>query len=214
MEQKPISRDRTIAVYDKKQSIVNYLKLHNEDENKVKNLKRLTSVKDGVDLNQILKEVKKTDMNFPKPPWHSNETKNYKTERNRLYIHQKAVISDSFDQYEILNSSIPLISLELYLSKFGEDELENMKLKDILTFDSSLYDSIKLKLLELKEVAQKVNDNQIHEFLNYKINMIDSNKKNIDILVNNLEKIEDFVILEETIKFFLKKSSVDLAKSI
>lgn len=61
------------------------------------------------------------------------------------------------------------MNLENYLSKFDDDELEHLTLKNILTFDLEELDIIKKKLLELKEVSQKLNDYELNVMLEKKL---------------------------------------------
>lgn len=201
-------RERKFAVFDKKKSIVNYMKLDDENENKVKNLKRLTSGANEIDINSIIDIDKESEANnLPKPPSFSGDTKVYSnnTDDPKLHIHQRATIINSFDNYESLDTELSLIPLENYLSKFDEEELADLTIKDILTFDLKEFDNIKEKLEEFKEIGKKLNDSKIDDFLNEKIRCVSENRKNIDLLVSNLDKIEDFVILNETLKFFFKK---------
>jgi len=74
------------------------------------------------------------------------------------------------------------LNLENYLSKFDDDELEHLTLKNILTFDLEDLDIIKKKLLELKEVSQKLNDYELNVMLEKKLKV----NKNIlkPILIN------------------------------
>lgn len=74
------------------------------------------------------------------------------------------------------------MNLENYLSKFDDDELEHLTLKNILTFDLEDLDIIKKKLLELKEVSQKLNDYELNVMLEKKLKV----NKNIlkPILIN------------------------------
>ena len=45
--------------------------------------------------------------------------------------------------------------------------LNELTLKDILTFDLTEFDNIKIKLEEFNEIAKKLNDKEIEDFLNY-----------------------------------------------
>lgn len=62
--------------------------------------------------------------------------------------------------------------MENYLSKFDDDELDHLTLKNILTFDLEELDLIKNKLLELKEVSQKLNDYELNTMLDKKLKVI------------------------------------------
>jgi hypothetical protein len=198
-------RERKFALYDQKKSIVNYMKLNDEDEVKVSMIKRLTEMDKNIDINQILNDEKQknSEGELPKPPTHSNDKKIYQNE-DKLFIHQRAAIINSFDPFQTLDSELSLINLENYLSKFDEDELAQLSIKDILTFDISEFDTLKNKMESLREMGIKLNDSELGEFLNMKIKSIEENKRNIEILINNLDKVEDFIILNETLKFFLK----------
>jgi hypothetical protein len=62
-----------------------------------------------------------------------------------------------------------LLNLENYLSKFDDDEIDHMTLWNILTFDLEELDMIKNKLLELKEISQKLNDYELNTMLDKKL---------------------------------------------
>lgn len=76
---------------------------------------------------------------------------------------------DSFDDYEIIEQELSLLNLENYLSKFDDDELDHLTPKNILTFDLEELDIIKNKLLELKEISQKLNDYELNTMLDKKL---------------------------------------------
>jgi hypothetical protein len=227
-------RDRKSAIYDKKRSAVNYLKSDNisTEEDKKDILKKLTGI-DNLNLNQS--EIKKiiesnTEIeNLPKPPTFTNVSKIYNTDTEsvnsknyfssesnnvpRLFIHNKSTLIKDFDIYTPLESELALVNLENYLAKFDEDEVSEMTVKDILTFDLKEFDGIKNKLEEILEVVIKSNDKEIIDFLSEKIKSVDTNRNNINLILNNLDKVEDFVILSETLKFFFKKSDSRLTIS-
>ena len=62
-----------------------------------------------------------------------------------------------------------MLNFENYLSKFDGDELDHLTLKNILTFDLEELDIIKNKLLELKEISQKLNDYELNTMLEKKL---------------------------------------------
>ncbi len=203
------SRDRTGAVYDKRKTLANYLKLDKDDDIKTINVKRLTN-NQIIDVDKMMQELRTDDVTFSKPPNHSNTKKKYSNNTNnskgsKILINQNSVVFDSFDECEYINKELSSISLENYLSKFDEDEIDNLSLKDILTFDIKEYDSIRRKLLDFQLIAQKFNDKELLELLSSRLVQLDKNKDKIEGLINNFERINDFIILEESIKFFLKK---------
>jgi hypothetical protein len=209
---KRASRDRTFAVFDKKKSLRNYMKLDDENENKVEMIKRLTGGTNSIDINSINElNQEDVDIDLPKPPVFSSEKKIFSSDKSNLgagkiAIHERATIFSSFDKYEVIDSELSLVNIENYFSKFDEDELNELKIKDILTFDLKEFDLIKEKLKEFQEVGKKLNDSEIDKFLEEKIKRLEDNNKNVGLLINNLEKVEDFVILNETLRFFFKKN--------
>jgi hypothetical protein len=204
-----LPRERKGAVKDQKKSIVNYMKLDDENENKVNMIKRITMQDSKIDIEKIVNEMhndknKNEKEMLPKPPEHSGDVKQYRTPGSKLYINQSAAIINSFDQFETIDCELSLINLENYLSKFSEDELDQLCVKDILTFDMKELDKMQAKLEEFKLMGMKLNQDDIREFLEEKIKSIEWDKKNIRLLIQNFDKIEDFVILSETMKFFFK----------
>lgn len=202
------SRDRTFAVYDKRQSLKNYLKLDDENENKAHMIKRLTSENITLDVSTLIEE-NQNELNYqlPKPPKFSETKKlflNSETQ-NKILIHERATVINSFDKYDVIDSELSFVNLENYLSKFDEDELSELKTKDILTFDLKEFEKIKRKLEEFREVGKKFNDNDLNNFFNDKIKSVEDNKKNIALVLNNLDRVEDFIILDDILKFFFKK---------
>ena len=200
-------RDRKSAVYDKKKSMLNYLKLDDTDENKKDRLKRLTAEGNNK-IDSTIIEENNIDINLPKPPHFSLDTKHYSSNKdnNKLYLHSRATIISNFDTYSSLDSELSLINLENYFAKFDEDELSQLTVKDILTFDLKEFDVIKSKLQELLEVGLKTDDKEIIDFLEEKIKNVENNRNNINLVLTNLDNIEDFVIMNETLKFFFKNA--------
>jgi hypothetical protein len=203
------SRDRTFAVYDKKQSLINYLKLDNENENKAHMIKRLSGDSNVIDVNALIEECQ-NEFNFqlPQPPKFSETNKNYlqSETKSKILIHERAKIINSFDRYDIIDNEMSFVNLQNYLSKFQEDELSELKIKDILTFDPQEFVKIKNKFEEFKDIGKKFNDTELNEFFDDKIQCVEEDKKKIKLILNHLDKIEDFIILDEILKFFLKKS--------
>jgi len=69
----------------------------------------------------------------------------------------------------MIEQELSLLNLENYLSKFDDDELDHLTIKNILTFDLEELDIIKNKLLELKEISQKLNDYELNTMLEKKL---------------------------------------------
>jgi len=195
------SRDRKSAVFDKKKSIFNYMKMDDKNESKKERINRLTSGQ-NYDLKSIKQQEFESDL--PKPPQFSEAEKIYSStkDNNKLYIHERATIINNFDQYIPIEMDLSLINLKNYLAKFDEDEINNITLKDIITFDLKEFENIKNKLKDLLKIASVSNDSEIINFLNEKIKNVDLNTQNIRCLLGNFDKAEDFIILNETMKFF------------
>jgi hypothetical protein len=209
-----MNRDRKFAVYDKQKSLKNYLKLDDDDELKGSAIRRLTGA-DHIDYNKITQFLKDNSNqeeegvnNLPKPPSFSGIPKIFLHQDNEMniFIHERGAVINNFDHFETLAQDLSLINLENYLSKFEEDELDSLRIKDILTFDLKEFDQIKAKLEEFIQIAEKLNDQEIKDFLKAKIKNVEMNRSHIDLLVENLEKVDDFIILNETLKFFFKKT--------
>ena len=195
------SRDRKSAVFDKKKSILNYMKMDDKNEIKKDRINRLTSGQ-NYDLKNIKQQEFESDL--PKPPQFSEAEKVYSSTKdtNKLYIHERATIINNFDQYKPIDMDLSLINLKNYLAKFDEDEISNITLKDIITFDLKEFDNIKNKLNDLLKIASVSKDSEIINFLNEKIKNVDLNTQNIKCLLSNFDKVEDFIIMNETMKFF------------
>lgn len=203
------SRDRTFAVYDKQKSLLNYLKLDDENENKANMIKRLSGDLNVFDVNALIEESQ-NEFNFqlPQPPVFSQKKKNFfqSETKSKIMIHERAKIINSFDRYDIIDNEKSFVNLENYLSKFHEDELSEMKIKDILTFDPQEFVKIINKFEEFKEIGKKFNDTELNEFFDDKIKCVEQDQKNVKLILHHLDKIEDFIILDEILRFFLKKS--------
>jgi hypothetical protein len=202
------SRDRTSAVYDKRRSLINYLKLDDENENKATMIKRITGDDTTLDISTFMEENQNEyNHQFPKPPQFSETKKSYLNSNttSKIAIHERATIINSFDKYDVIDSELSFVNLENYLSKFDEDELTQLKTKDLLTFDQREFEKIVKKLEEFREIGKKFNDEELNNFFNEKIKCVEENKQNIKLILNNLEKVEEFIILDEILKFFFKK---------
>ena len=205
------SRDRTSAVYDKRRSLLNYLKLDDENENKASMIKRLTGDNTTLDISSLIEENQlENDHQLPKPPQFSETKKTYlnSNTKSKISIHERATIINSFDKYDSIDSELSFVNLDNYLSKFDEEELNQLKIQDILTFDPKLFEKIKRKLEEFREIGKKFNDEELNNFFNEKIKSVEDNKRNINLILNNLEKIEEFIILDDILKFFFKKPKI------
>ena len=206
------TRDRKSAIFDKKRSIANYIKSE-DDHSKAKNIKRLTG-DNNLDLLTFIQEEKRKEKmakeeinsNFPQPPKFSNENKIYPHSTNpKLLLSQSASVFNNFDSYKILEHELCLINLENYLAKFDEEEINDLKVRDLLSFSLEEFEKTRIKLDELLEISRKFYDEEMIDFLGEKIKTFEENKMKIIYLLVNLDKVEDFVILDETIKIFFKK---------
>ncbi len=209
-----LSRERKPAIIDKKRSIANYIKLDDSNLNKVESIRRLTGDA-NIDLinfiqeEKLKKEKEKELQNniFPKPPQFSNQTKTFLSkDPNKLHLSSYASVISNFDNYKNIEHELCLINIETYLAKFDEEELNDLKVKDILSFDMKEFEKTKNKFEELVEVSKKFNDDEMTLFFEDKVKHVEQNQMKITALLTNLEKFEDFVVLDETIKFFLKKN--------
>lgn len=196
-------RDRKGAVFDKKKSVLNYIK---SEANSEQISKRFTEANIDISLIKKLDKESNSNNNLPKPPPFSHKLKSFSSQGNspKLFIHHKSTIVNNFDPYKSLDQELSLINLENFLLKFEDDEIEQMTVKDVLTFDLKEFDNIKIKLEEFVEVASKLGDKEIILFLNEKINSVNENRAKIECLLFNFEKVEDFVVLNESMKFFFK----------
>ncbi len=90
----------------------------------------------------------------------------------KIFFNSRAAIINSFDDYEFIEQGLSLLNLENYLSKFDNDELDHLTLKNILTFDLEELNIIKNKLIELREVSQKLNDYELNVIIEKKLKVI------------------------------------------
>jgi hypothetical protein len=209
-----LSRERKPAIIDKKRSIANYIKLDDNNASKAESIRRLTG-NNNIDLVNFIQEEKiknekeKEIQNnmFPKPPKFSNKSKSFiSKDPNKLQLSSYASVISNFDCYKNIDHELCLVNLETYLAKFDEEELNDLKVSDLLSFDMKEFEKTKSKFEELVEVSKKFNDDEMILFFEDKLKHLQQNELKITSLLTNLEKFEDFVVLDETIKFFLKKN--------
>lgn len=210
------SRDRKSAILDKKRSVANYIKFDDSSPNKVESIRRLTGEND-VNIQNFIEKEKEREINekkilnemFPKPPKFSGQKKNYTTTNsNKISVCSYASLINNFDNHEIIDSELSLINIENLLSKFEEEEIAEMKVRDFLSFGLEDFEITKKKIQELLDVTQKYfYDEEMVLFLDDKLKQLEENKSKILSLLLNLDKIEDYLVLDETLRVYLKKNT-------
>lgn len=191
MEEK--SRSRGTAIYDKK-----IIQIEDEDLNEIKkehDKKNSFASKLPVNINAS---------KFPNPPTHSKTSKEYESDES-FFLNEKAFTVKGFEKYDTFDSVYSTININNFLSKFSEEELESLNLDSIFGCDIEEYKSIEKKLEELKNLGKNLKDKTISEFFKNKIKELAGNMHKMQAIVTNIDKVEDFIILNETLKFFIKK---------
>lgn len=141
---------------------------------------------------------------FPDPPSHSMKKKEYENDES-FFLNEKAFTVKGFGEYDTFDSTYSTININTFLSKFNEEELESLNLDLIFGCDIGEYRSIESKLEELKNLGKNLKDKTISEFFRNKIKELHGNMHKMQAIVTNIDKVEDFIILNETLKFFVKK---------
>jgi len=208
-------RKRSVAIVDKKRSILNYEKLANGNPQKTNFLNRLSI--SGLKNNEIenLKNLafkedyarkQENGGGLPTPP---TGLSNKEKENVEIKFHKKAYITQDFDDVEIIDGQYSLININSLLSKFKEDEIKHLQQSDIYTFEEKEYDKAYKKIDEMKRIAKNNKDTDLCEFFRSKKRAIEREKEKIKVVQNHFDKIEDFIIFKDSMKFFFNETALN-----
>jgi hypothetical protein len=155
-----------------------------------------------------------------KKPVFKNFKKEYPSKQNKVaYIHEKAQIIGNFERVMVdeIEAHNQMIDFDKFLHQFKtEDEIRNLELQDILDIDYEKLDEIKYKALDfidatslLMDENEKLGQNTEAEsdlllFFSQKLQEMQSNEINLQIFVNNLEKVKGISYSNNGMKIFFK----------
>lgn len=205
-------RKRNQAIVDKKKSLINYDKVENNNENKLQFMKRLSI--SGLNDNEIdnLKKkaikdneqqiIKDKDL-LPLPQKILNKNKDF----IKPEFHSKAYIINNFDEVEMIDGQYTLINTGNFLNSLKEEEIKQIQLDELFGLDRKEYDKAYKKVDEMKKMAKNIKDTDLAEFFRSKKRSIENEQRKIDVVHNNLERIDDYIIFEDSIKFFFNNSN-------
>lgn len=208
-------RKRNQIIIDKKRSLLNYDKLDNtNNEKKQEYIKKLQN--SGLSNNDIenlkkhaIKErdliIKKENLDLlPLPQKIINNNK----EIGFPEFHSKAYLTNNFDEVEYIDSQYSLININNFISKFKEEEIKQLQLLDVFGFDANEYDRAYKKIDEMKKIAKNNKETELMEFFRSKKRVIEVQQEKIRIVQNNFDKIDDFIIFDDNMKFFFNNNSL------
>lgn len=166
-----LPRTRTSALYDKKKSIGNYLKLDDYNESKIQLKKKLTD--QNIDIEDFLNENKRKNLqnmqnsqNLPKPPKFSNSKKNMNN--MQINFHEKAVVIKGFDDFGTIQQELNLINIEQFIEELSDENLKKLNVEDVFGVKIDEFNKIEEKLEELMKIGENLKDEKIKEFLENK----------------------------------------------
>ena len=159
---------------------------------------------------------------FTKVPKYSNKPKEYPSKAKKpIQLTTKAYLVQKIDRKGI--EDIPpkeqMIDFNKFLTQFKSiEEIQSLRVSDLLDIDTDLLEDLKKKcqdftdaasyLSEEKEKAgQTVEAKSDQQFMQYLMNQyieMQNNKINLDIAVNNIEKIKSLKYSDEGVKVYFK----------
>lgn len=198
-------RKRTQAIVDKKRSVMVYDKLDESTETNRESKKsffqRLSlnglSEIDLEAIKQVNNKANKEEDELPLPSKKGNDK-----EINDLKFNNKAYVINNFDEYKLIENSYSLINASKLLGKIKEEDLKQLQFSDLYSFDHTEYDKAYNKIDEMKRIAKGIKDNELSEYFRAKKRFIEREKAKIKLVSSNVEKLEDFIIFDDSVKFF------------
>lgn len=202
-------RRRTNAIIDKKTSFLNYI--NSEDKTEVFS-KRLSKIGySDLDIEklriQAIRENElnknKSNNNLPDVPKLSGISKN---EYENPKFSSKSFVIENFDKVDEIESQYSLITFQDFISDLTPEDIKNIKLVDLLSVDINEYDKAYKKIDEMKKIAKSINDTDLTEFFRRKKRAIENEKEKIKVIQNNFDKIEEYMLFDDSVKYFFSKS--------
>ena len=115
--------------------------------------------------------------------------------------------------WEKLNHILNMLTLILFLHNLkNEEEISQLEIQDMLNIDYEKLGELKEKATEYTEVTSKLIENRIKEggeedllvFLCEKLNEIKRNEINIQVFINNIEKVDSMCFSENKTEVYFK----------
>lgn len=218
-----MSRQRSQCVIKKRQEIKTDDEISNPFSQNHHNNNIVNS--DNSDCNKLLiRQSLKNFSNLKLSSQKKPELKNFKKEfpsnsKQVLFLHEKAQFIGNFDRSMVkdIEPHNQIIDFNKFLLQFQtEEEIRNLELQDILDIDYEKLDEIKNKALEfidatslLMDENEKLGQNTESEselllFFSQKLQELQSNEINLQIFVNNLEKVKGIGYSNNGMKIFFK----------
>jgi hypothetical protein len=186
---------------ERKDKITNYI------EEKVKN--------EGKFLNRrsTLKPDNHIDI---VPPQYMDIKKEYYTKNEKpILFHEKARIIDSLDKKFVgdIETYSQHVDFQTFLAQFkNEDELSRFEIQDLINIDYEKLGELKEKAVEYTEAASSIvqgsntqGSDDLLVFFCEKLNDIKRNEINIQLFVNNIEKVDSLLFSnDKTAVYFIK----------
>lgn len=159
---------------------------------------------------------------FTKTPTYSNTHKEFPSKTKKpLQLSTKAYLVQKIDRkgIEDLQSKPQMIDFNKLLLQFKTiEEIQELQVADILGIDAELLESLKEKCngfidaaSQLSEEKQKAgqaeeakSDEQFMKYLSDQYTEMQKNKINLDIVVNNIEKIKSLNYSDDGVKVYFK----------
>ena len=159
---------------------------------------------------------------FTKTPTYDGKTKEFPSKTKKpLQLSTKAYLVQKIDRkgIEDIQPKEQMIDFNKLLLQFKNiEEVQSLQVKDLLDIDADLLEDLKKKcqdftnaaayLSEEKEKAGQAeeakSDQQFMQYLMNQYILIQNNKINLDIAVNNIEKIKSLKYNDEGVKVYFK----------
>lgn len=141
------------------------------------------------------------------PPTYLDIKKEYYTKHDKpILFHEKAKIIDCLDKKFVgdIEPYSQHIDFHSFLSQFkNEEEVNNLEIQDLLNIDFEKLGCIKEKATEfiqnasnLAEAGNEQGEDSLLIFLCEKLNDIKRNERNIQLFINNIDRVEGIIFGE------------------
>ena len=159
---------------------------------------------------------------FSKIPTYSGQPKEYPSRSKKpLQLITRAYLVQKIDRKGIEDIPVKeqMIDFNKFLLQFKSvEEIQDLEVVDLLDIDSELLEDLKLKCKEFTDVASNLSEEKEkmgqteeaksdQQFMQYLMNQyieMQNNKINLDIAVNNIEKIKALKYSDDGVKVYFK----------
>ena len=159
---------------------------------------------------------------FSKTPTYSNKPKEYPSKAKKpLQLTNKAYLVQKIDRkgIEDIPQKDQMIDFIKLLSQFKSiDEIESLRVSDLFGIDADLLEDLKTKCRGFTDAASYLSeekektgqnedaqsDQQFMQYLSDQYIQMQNNKINLDIAINNIEKIKSLKYSDEGVKVYFK----------